>query len=146
MNVTFRVTSALFICGSDSWNIKVDYNLYFRHINTSCKHVSCNNNMNFALSELGHYCLSFLIAHITEHDGWFEIILAQSVLDYFTELFRVNKNDGLSQSTRIKDVHDEVNLLLWLAFKLILCNMVQMKLFFLLSNWCCIFTEFINLV
>lgn len=115
-------------------NIKVDHNLNLRHINTPSKHISSDDDVDFTLAEFLHHHITLLLAHVTEHDSGFVVVLAEGVLHEFTELLIVDEDDGLCQGASVEDVHDEFDLLFRLASELVLLDVVQLKFLLLLLD------------
>ena len=91
-------------------HIKVDHNLDFRHINTSCKHIGCDDYADFAGAELFDHLIALLMAHIAENDGRFQILASHHLMQSVSVRLSIDENDSLGHLTDIKDGFDE----LWL--------------------------------
>ena len=125
-------------------DVKVDNNLDLWHVDTPSKHICSDDDIDFTFAEFFHDDVALLLTHVAEHDGGLVVILPQGVLDQFTEMLGIYKNDCLCQSASVKNIHYEIDLLFGFASVLVLLNVVQVKLLFLLGNGCGILAESIN--
>lgn len=125
-------------------HIKVDDNLDLRNVNTPSQHICSDDNVDLALAELGHYDLTLLVAHVSEHDSGLVVILTKGVLDKFTELLCIYKNDCLGQCASVEDFHNEFDLLFGFAAELVLLDVVQVELLFLLGDRGCVLAELVD--
>lgn len=134
VDIGLRVSFPHAVGEMEGGHIKVDDNFDLRHINTPGKHICCDDHVDLTLAEFVHDQVSFLPAHLTEHDCGLVVILAQSVLHEFTELLCVDEDDCLGQGASVENIHDEFDLLFGLTFELVLLNVVQVQFLFLLSD------------
>lgn len=68
VDVALRVSACLSLCRGEDRNVEVNDNFDLRNVNAPRKHVCGDDHIDFALAEFSHDLLSFLIAHVSEHD------------------------------------------------------------------------------
>lgn len=130
MQVVLRIANLLIALATylNCGHIEVDHNLDLWNIDTSCKHISCNDHADFTCSELFDHFVAFLVAHITENNGRFEVLTAHHLMQAVRIGLSIDENDCLGHLTDIKDSLDELRLFALFASVFELLNVIKRKL------------------
>ena len=115
-------------------HIIVYHQLGFRNINTSCYDISCDQNIDLLASELFYCYVSFLFCHFWEHDERMEPWLLKNLVNFFSKIFGIYKNESLCHFTSFENFFYKFKFFSMLTFQNKLLYMRKLQLFSLHSN------------
>ena len=130
VQVVLSITSSWLSATALSRHIEVDHDLDLRDIDTARQQVCSDDDRYLTRAELGYHFVTLIRAHITKNDCGLEAFLTQHLVETIGVAPRIDENDCLRHLTDIEDALEEIWLLSLFASKLILRNVIKLKLLF----------------
>ena len=129
VHIVFSVAHSVPVRHIHRWHIEVHNDLDFRDIDTSCKHVSGDDDIDFLSLKLSNHLITFFMAHVSENYGRLIFFFPHHFVQPFSVVLGVDKDDCLRHSATIEDLFDEFWFLSFLALVHKLLNVIQLQLF-----------------